>query len=89
MEFFTPEVIQSFGSAAAATFLSVFFIIIFTRFQEKSLDRILKHSKDQLDGTLKEMEADRTVFKDAIEKIDRRLEIQEILISHLKDQINK
>ena len=78
MEIFTPEVIQSLGSAGAATFLCVFFIIVFTRFQEKSLAFLLK-----------EMEQDREVFKDAIEKIDRRLEIKEILISHLKDQIKK
>ena len=77
MSTFTPEVIQSLGSAAAATLLSVFFIWTFTRFQERSLDRILQ-----------EMQCDRQAFNAAIEKIDRRLEIQENLITRLENRID-
>ncbi len=74
---FTPEVIQSLGSAGAATMLSVFFIVIFTRFQERSLDKILG-----------EMKEDRESFNQAIEKIDRRLEIQEKMMDRLEMKLN-
>jgi hypothetical protein len=83
MDFITPELIQSLGSASAATLLSIFFIWVFKNHQERQLDKILA-----------EMSGDRETFRDAVEKIgaavekiDRRLEIQEILINNLKEQV--
>ena len=83
MDFITPELIQSLGSASAATLLSIFFIWGFKNHQERQLDKILA-----------EMSGDRETFRDAVEKIgaavekiDRRLEIQEILINNLKEQV--
>ena len=118
---FTPEVIQSLGSAGAATLLSVFFIWTFTRFQKDSINKLVEDNKEQRcthyeqlrderktlvdemkeerkellremkeerKDLLDEMKADRKAFSDAIEKVDRRLEIQELLITRLENRVD-
>jgi len=77
MELLSAEVIQSLGSAAAATVLSMYFIHVFVKFQ-----------RDVINGILDEMKEDRKIFEDAVEKIDRRLEIQERLIERLEMRVD-
>ena len=121
VETFTPETIQSLGSAGAATLLSVFFIWTFTRFQRDSINKLvednkeqrcthydqlreerktlvtemknerkelLKEMKEERKDLLEEMKEDRKAFSNAIEKVDRRLEIQEVLITRLENRVD-
>lgn len=80
MEMFTPEVITSLGSAGAATLLSVFFIYTFTRFQRDSIDKIIDDNKEERRVLIAEMKADREVFREAVNKLDVRLQyIEKVL----------
>lgn len=64
----TMDVIVALGPAAGVLILSIFFIKSFISFQKETIGNIL--------DTMKE---DRKVFEQAVEKIDRRLEILERL----------
>ena len=68
MEGMTMDVIVALGPAAGVLILSIFFIKSFISFQKETIGNIL--------DTMKE---DRKVFEQAVEKIDRRLEILERL----------
>ena len=68
MEGMTMDVIVALGPAAGVLILSIFFIKSFISFQKETIGDIL--------DTMKE---DRKVFEQAVEKIDRRLEILERL----------
>ena len=70
MEGMTMDVIVALGPAAGVLILSIFFIKSFISFQKETIGNIL--------DTMKE---DRKVFEQAVEKIDRRLEILERLFN--------
>lgn len=78
IEMMTPEVMQGVGSAGAVTVLCMYFIKVFVQFHEKVTKEILN-----------EMKEDREVFRDAVEKLDRRLEIQEKLIERLENRVDR
>lgn len=66
MEWITTDLIVALGPVAGVLILSIYFIKAFIGFQ-----------KDTIGEILDEMKADRKVFENAVEKIDRRLEILE------------
>tara|TARA_R110002167_G_scaffold9218_1_gene42349 strand:+ start:134 stop:352 length:219 start_codon:yes stop_codon:yes gene_type:complete len=70
MEGMTMDVIVALGPAAGVLILSIYFIRSFITFQKETIGDIL--------DTMKE---DRKVFEQAVEKIDRRLEILERLFN--------
>ncbi len=70
MEGMTTHVIVALGPAAGVLILSIYFIRSFIAFQKETIGDIL--------DTMKE---DRKVFEQAVEKIDRRLEILERLFN--------
>ena len=70
MEGMTMDVIVALGPAAGVLILSIYFIRSFIAFQKETIGDIL--------DTMKE---DRKVFEQAVEKIDRRLEILERLFN--------
>lgn len=68
MEWITIDIIVALGPVAGVLILSIYFIKSFIAFQKETIGAILE--------TMKE---DRKVFEQAVEKIDRRLEILERL----------
>ena len=70
MEGMTTDLIVALGPAAGVLILSIYFIRSFITFQKETIGDIL--------DTMKE---DRKVFEQAVEKIDRRLEILERLFN--------
>ena len=66
----TTDLIVALGPAAGVLILSIYFIRSFIAFQKETIGDIL--------DTMKE---DRKVFEQAVEKIDRRLEILERLFN--------
>tara|TARA_R110000822_G_scaffold199618_1_gene337304 strand:+ start:779 stop:997 length:219 start_codon:yes stop_codon:yes gene_type:complete len=70
MEGMTTDLIVALGPAAGVLILSIYFIRSFIAFQKETIGDIL--------DTMKE---DRKVFEQAVEKIDRRLEILERLFN--------
>jgi|DEB0MinimDraft_6_1074348.scaffolds.fasta_scaffold154316_1 hypothetical protein len=73
MEIFTPEVVQSLGSALGACVLSIYFIHSF-----------IKYQRDVMKDILEEMKEDRKLFSQAVQKLDLRLQFIERLLDKEK-----
>jgi hypothetical protein len=71
-----PNILSLLGPSVGVFLLSIFFIRAFINYQREVMMKLVEEMREDR----KQQKAELEVFKDGIEKIDRRLEILERLL---------